>query len=261
MQQNTKKSEIEKLKTNDQSIIKNVVAIMSGKGGVGKSSVTALLASGFNKKGMRVGVLDADITGPSLPKMFGIKEMAKSQGGKLMPISSSNGIKVISINMLLDNENQPVIWRGPLVAGVVKQFWTDVAWGELDYLFVDLPPGTGDVPLTVMQSLPLNGIIVVSSPQDLAAMIVGKAINMAQHMHVPIMGMVENMSNAVCPHCGKEFPLFGQSRGEELAQKYNIPFLGKIPLDTNLSVLCDQGRVEEYDSELFSEVIPDMLVK
>lgn len=251
----------ETLPENDLSRIKNVIAVMSGKGGVGKSSVTSLLASGFKKKGYKVGVLDADITGPSLPKMFGIKGMAESTGFGLLPSNSSTGIKVMSLNLLTPNEDDPVIWRGPVIAGAVKQFWTDVAWGDLDYLFVDLPPGTGDVPLTVMQSLPLNGVIVVSSPQDLAVMIVGKAIKMALHMNVPIIGLVENMSSAVCPHCSKEFLLFGPGHGKEIAEKFNIPFLGNLPIDPYLSQLCDQGKIEEYYSNLFINFIPQQLTQ
>lgn len=253
------KCTLEKLPENDLSRIRNVIAVMSGKGGVGKSSVTSLLASGFNKKGYAVGVLDADITGPSLPKMFGVKGMAESLGFALLPASTPSGIRVMSLNLLIPNEDDPVIWRGPILAGAVKQFWTDVAWGDLDYLFVDLPPGTGDVPLTVMQSLPLNGLIVVSSPQDLAVMIVKKAVNMAKHMDIPILGLVENMSSAVCPHCGEEFPLFGAGRGKEISEQLGIPFLGSLPVDPYLSKLCDQGKVEEYYSNLFINFIPEKL--
>ncbi|MCG9968899.1 Mrp/NBP35 family ATP-binding protein [Pelotomaculum terephthalicicum JT] len=252
---------IKKLPENESSHIKNVIAVMSGKGGVGKSSVTSLLASECRKKGYSVGVLDADITGPSLPKMFGIKGMAKSNGVAILPLNSNNGIRIMSLNLLTPNEDDPVIWRGPVISGTVKQFWTDVAWGDLDYLFVDLPPGTGDVPLTVMQSLPLNGLIVVSSPQDLAVMIVSKAIKMAKLMNVPILGLVENMNGAVCPHCGEEFELFGPSQGKEIAQKFQIPFIGGLPVDPNFSKLCDQGKIEEYDSNLFINFIPEKLTQ
>jgi len=255
------KTGIEKLPENELSHIKNVIAVMSGKGGVGKSSVTSLLACECRKKGYSVGVLDADITGPSLPKMFGIKGKAESTGFALLPLNSDNGIRVMSLNLLTPNEDDPVIWRGPVIAGTVKQFWTHVAWGDLDYLFVDLPPGTGDVPLTVMQSLPLNGLIVVSSPQDLAVMIVTKAIKMAQHMNIPILGLVENMSCAVCPHCGEEFELFGPSQGKEVAQKFQIPFIGGLPVDPNFSKLCDQGKIEEYNSNLFTNFIPERLTQ
>ncbi|MDD4169841.1 MAG: Mrp/NBP35 family ATP-binding protein [Desulfotomaculaceae bacterium] len=252
---------IEKLNANDFSRIENVIAVMSGKGGVGKSSVTSLLACEFKKKGYAVGVLDADITGPSLPKMFGVKGRAEHNGIALLPLRSTNGIKVMSLNLVTPNEDDPVIWRGPLIAGTVKQFWTDVAWGDLDYLFVDLPPGTGDVPLTVMQSLPLNGVVIVSSPQDLAVMIVSKAIRMAQMMDTPIIGLVENMSGVVCPHCGEKFELFGPGQGQDISDKFHIPFIGSLPLDPHLSKLCDQGKVEEYDSNLFINYIPERLAK
>ncbi|OPX90190.1 MAG: antiporter inner membrane protein [Pelotomaculum sp. PtaB.Bin104] len=252
---------IEKLSGNDYSRIKNVIAVMSGKGGVGKSSVTSLLACEFKKKGHAVGVLDADITGPSLPRMFGVRGMAANNGQVLFPLSSASGIKVMSLNLLTENEDDPVIWRGPVIAGAVKQFWTDVAWGDLDYLFVDLPPGTGDVPLTVMQSLPLNGVVIVSSPQDLAVMIVSKAIKMAQMMDTPILGLVENMSGVICPRCGERFELFGPAQGPEISEKFQIPFIGSLPLDPQLSRLCDQGKVEEYDSDLFTELIPEKSVQ
>jgi len=255
------KSGIQKLPVNDLSHIDNVIAVMSGKGGVGKSSVTSLLACEAKRKGYSVGVLDADITGPSLPKMFGVKGMVKSTGFALLPLATDKGIKVMSLNLLTHNEDDPVIWRGPVIAGTVKQFWTDVVWGDLDYLFVDLPPGTGDVPLTVMQSLPLNGLIVVSSPQDLAVMIVSKAIKMAQYMNIPILGLVENMSCAVCPHCGEEFELFGHGQGEEISEKFHVPFIGGLPIDPHLSKLCDQGKVEEYNSNLFKNLIPEKLIQ
>ncbi|MDD3653804.1 MAG: Mrp/NBP35 family ATP-binding protein [Desulfotomaculaceae bacterium] len=276
MQQNTNRSndekkggcgfatgnqDIEKLTGNEFSRIKTVIAVMSGKGGVGKSSVTSLLACEFKKKGHVVGVLDADITGPSLPRMFGVRGMAENNGQVLFPLSSNSGIKVMSLNLLTPNEDDPVIWRGPVIAGAVKQFWTDVAWGDLDYLFVDLPPGTGDVPLTVMQSLPLNGVVIVSSPQDLAVMIVSKAIKMAHIMNIPILGLIENMSGIICPHCGEKFELFGPSQGQEISKKFQIPFIGSLPVDPRLSRLCDQGKVEEYNSNLFSEFIPEKSVQ
>ncbi|MHB8985158.1 MAG: Mrp/NBP35 family ATP-binding protein [Eubacteriales bacterium] len=255
-----KSHEPEKLVENDHSKIKNVYAVMSGKGGVGKSSVTALLASGFKKKGYNVGILDADITGPSIPKMFGLKGPAESTGFGILPMTSPGGIKVMSLNLLVPNENDPVIWRGPVIAGAVKQFWTDVLWGNLDYLFVDLPPGTGDVPLTVMQSLPVNGLIIVSSPQDLAVMVVKKAIKMAQIMSVPIIGLVENLSSTVCPHCGGEIELFGRGQGKEVSEELGIPFLGDLPVDPLLSKLCDEGKVEEYQSNLFVHLIPEAII-
>lgn len=206
-------------------------------------------------------MLDADITGPSLPRMFGIKGMADSNGFAVLPPITSTGIKIMSLNLLMPNEDDPVIWRGPILAGTVKQFWTDVAWGEIDYLIVDLPPGTGDVPLTVMQSLPLNGLIIVSSPQDLAAMIVRKAIKMARQMNIPILGLVENMSGAVCPHCGEEIPLFGHGHGKETADKFGIPFLGSLPVDPKISQLCDEGKVENYQTNLFNGFGPPILTQ
>jgi Mrp family chromosome partitioning ATPase len=251
----------EKLVLNEFSSVKNLIAIMSGKGGVGKSSVTSLLACGFRKKGFEVGVLDADITGPSLPKMFGVKGSPENVAFGLLPLESSTGIKVMSVNLLMPCEDDPVIWRGPLLGKMVGQFWTDVVWTDLDYLFVDLPPGTGDVPLTVMQSLPLNGLIIVTSPQELAVMIVNKAIKMAKIMDIPILGLLENMSAAVCPKCGEEFQLFGPGHGKNISERFNIPFLGSIPIDPKLSMLCDQGRVEDYESSFFTDFITGQLAK
>lgn len=227
--------------------VKHVIAVMSGKGGVGKSSITGLLAASFAREGYKVGILDADITGPSIPKIFGLRERANSAEYGLLPVKSKKlGIPIMSINLLLEREEDPVIWRGPIIAGVVKQFWQDVVWGELDYLFVDLPPGTGDAPLTVMQSLPLDGIVVVSSPQDLAVMVVKKAVNMAELLEIPILGLVENMSYAVCPHCHERFELFGSSQGQAVADSVHIPLLASLPLDPALAALCDEGRIEEY---------------
>lgn len=254
-------SPIKKLPENEFSRIKNVIAVGSGKGGVGKSSVTSLIASGFNKKGFKVGILDADLTGPSVPRMFGVGGMAENKNNTLQPPVSKGGVKIMSLNLLMPREDQPVIWRGPILAGAVKQFWTDVAWGDLDYLFLDLPPGTGDVLLTVMQSLPLNGLVVVSSPQDLAVMIVRKAVNMALMMKMPILGLIENMSSTLCPHCGKEFELFGPAQGDDVAKSFGIPFLGSVPVDPKFSDLCDQGRIEDYESELFTRVIPQKLIQ
>lgn len=227
--------------------IKKVVAVMSGKGGVGKSTVTSLLAVGLNRMGYRVGVLDSDITGPSIPRIFGI------EGGNLratdfgvMPQLTSGGIKIISVNLFLPREDEPVIWRGPLLAGMVKQFWEETDWRDLDYLLVDLPPGTGDVPLTVMQSLPLDGIVMVSAPQELVLMVVKKAVKMANKLGIPILGMVENMSYARCPNCDERLELFGASHAREVADQMNIPLLGQIPWDPQLNRLMDQGKVEEY---------------
>ncbi len=254
------KKGIKKLTINNFSSVKNVIAIMSGKGGVGKSSVTSLLASGFRKRGFEVGVLDADLTGPSVPKMFGIKGMAKGNDFGILASESSTGIKVMSINLLVPREDDPVIWRGPILANTVKQFWTDVIWGDLDYLFVDLPPGTGDVPLTVMQSIPLDGLVIVTSPQELAVMIVNKAIKMAKQLDIPILGLIENMSSAVCPKCGEEFQLFGPGHSKEISDRFCIPFLGSMPVDPFLAKLCDHGKVEEYYHNLFINFIPDRFV-
>ncbi|NLJ59584.1 MAG: Mrp/NBP35 family ATP-binding protein [Firmicutes bacterium] len=244
------KQPIQTLPEGDFNSIDQVIAVMSGKGGVGKSSVAALLGVKLAREGYRIGLLDADITGPSIPKMFGVKSSAQAMEFGILPVKSNLGIEVMSLNLLLKNEDDPVIWRGPLIAGAVQQFWTDVIWGKLDYLIVDLPPGTGDVPITVMQSLPLNGVVIVSSPQDVAAMIVKKAIRMASMMNVKILGLIENMSYAVCPKCGETLHLFGPSRGEELAKSSGIPYLGALPLDPELAKLCDLGHVEEYDSEV-----------
>lgn len=244
------KQPIQTLPEGDFNSIDQVIAVMSGKGGVGKSSVAALLGVKLAREGYRIGLLDADITGPSIPKMFGVKSSAQAMEFGILPVKSNLGIEVMSLNLLLKNEDDPVIWRGPLIAGAVQQFWTDVIWGKLDYLIVDLPPGTGDVPITVMQSLPLNGVVIVSSPQDVAAMIVKKAIRMASMMNVKILGLIENMSYAVCPKCGEILHLFGPSRGEELAKSSGIPYLGALPLDPELAKLCDLGHVEEYDSEV-----------
>jgi Mrp family chromosome partitioning ATPase len=243
------KQSIETLPESGFNSIDQVIAVMSGKGGVGKSSVSALIGVKLAREGYRVGLLDADITGPSIPKMLGIKSSAETMEFGILPVKSDLGIEVMSLNLLLKNEDDPVIWRGPLIAGAVKQFWTDVIWGKLDYLIVDLPPGTGDVPITVMQSLPLDGVVIVSSPQDVAAMIVKKAMRMASMMDVRILGLIENMTYIVCPKCGEIIHLFGPSRGEELAKSSGIPYLGALPLDPELARFCDLGLVEEYDSE------------
>ena len=245
---------IEKLGQPDHSNIKKVIAVMSGKGGVGKSSVSVMLAVALSRQGYKVGLLDADITGPSIPKLLGLSGQARMAEGKMLPAESKSGIKVMSLNLLLPNAEEPVIWRGPLIGGAVKQFWTDVLWGDLDYMIVDLPPGTGDAPLTVLQSLPLNGLIIVSSPQDLAVMVVKKAIKMAQMMNTPIIGLVENMSYMLCPHCGKEIEMFGKSQAEEVAKSLNIRFLGSIPLDPELSRLGDSGDIESYQFNVFDDI-------
>ncbi|MEW6447396.1 MAG: Mrp/NBP35 family ATP-binding protein [Bacillota bacterium] len=229
------------------SRVKNVIAVMSGKGGVGKSSVTALLAATLARRGNRIGILDADITGPSIPKLFGLKERVDgAEFGVYIPKTSLLGIFVMSTNLFLEREDDPVIWRGPILANVIKQFWSDVAWGKLDYLIVDLPPGTGDVPLTVMQSLPLEGVIIVSSPQDLAVMVVRKAIKMTEMMKVPILGLIENMTWITCPECGERIFAFGEPQGEAVARDTGVELLASLPLDPELSRLSDAGRIEEY---------------
>lgn len=237
----------EKMLLGSLNQVERVIAVMSGKGGVGKSTVTALLASTQARSGYRVGILDADITGPSQPRAFGVQssELKASQFG-MEPPRTLTGIKLISINFMLPHEDDPVVWRGPLLAGAVKQFWEEVNWEDLDYLIVDLPPGTGDVPLTVLQSIPVDGLVVVSSPQDLALMVVKKAVKMAGKLNVPILGLIENMSEVVCPHCGNHLRIFGDSRGEKAAQEMEIEFLGCLPWDPRLTEMVDEGRVEEY---------------
>ncbi|NLG86088.1 MAG: Mrp/NBP35 family ATP-binding protein [Firmicutes bacterium] len=249
---------IDKLPVPEHSLIRHAVAVMSGKGGVGKSTVTALVASALAKKLKSVGVLDADITGPSIPKLFGIKDRPEATALGLIPPKSLLGISIMSLNLLLPNEDDPVIWRGPLIGGAVQQFWTDVVWGDLDYLIVDLPPGTGDAPLTVLQSLPLDGIILVSSPQELAVMVVKKAIRMAEMLNVPILGVIENMSYLNCPHCGEKIELFGPSHVRAAAQAENLKFLGALPVDPRLAELGDKGEIEEYPVD-FLEGIEDII--
>ena len=228
------------------SRIKKVIGVVSGKGGVGKSMTSALLAVEMRRRGYRVGVLDADITGPSIPKLFGIHGRALGDENGIWPIQSRTGIDVMSVNLLLENEEDPVVWRGPVIAGAVKQFWQEVIWKDVDFLFVDMPPGTGDVPLTVFQTLPVDGIVMVTSPQELVSMIVGKAVKMAQMMNVPILGVVENMSYLVCPDCGKKIPVFGDSHLEETAGKYGVKVLAKMPLDPQLTACADGGAIEAY---------------
>ena len=231
-------------KPNPHARIKKVIAVCSGKGGVGKSLVTALLASAAQKKGLRAGVLDADITGPSIPKMFGVHERAKGDQSGVYPVPSAGGVQLMSLNLLLDNETDPVIWRGPLITGTVKQFWTEVIWDDVDILFVDMPPGTGDVTLTVFQSLPVDGIVFVTSPQELVGMIVEKAVKMARMMNLPLAALVENMSYFVCPDCGKEHEIFGKSRVAETAQAFGIPATARLPLSPDIAAAADRGGVE-----------------
>ena len=234
--------------------VKKVIAVLSGKGGVGKSSVAGLLASSLRRAGYQVGILDADITGPSIPKMFGVSKLPEMSHDGILPVRSLRGIKIMSINLLLPDKDQPVVWRGPLIGNTIKQFWTDIVWGDLDFLIIDLPPGTSDAALTVMQSLPLNGVLLVTSPQDLAGMVVRKAANMALQLGIPIIGLVENMSYIVCPHCSTQIKLFGNSRSEDTARKVRTKVLGHIALDSALSVFCDSGEIEEYFSEAFDSI-------
>lgn len=249
-----KKEESLIVKCNELSKIKKVIGVVSGKGGVGKSLITSLLAVNYAKKGKFCAVLDADITGPSIPKAFGLTEKAKGENNMIFPVITKTGIKVMSLNLLLEEDTQPVIWRGPVIAGAVKQFWTDVVWDEVDYMFVDMPPGTGDVALTVFQSLPIDGIVIVSSPQELVSMIVEKAVNMARMMNVPILGLVENMSYYTCPKCGEKISIFGESHIAEIAQKFDIGAYSKLPIDPQIAKLVDGGKVEEIDSNYLTEI-------
>ncbi len=240
---------------NVNSDVKHVIGVVSGKGGVGKSLVTSLLAAAMQKEGYQAAVLDADITGPSIPKVLGLREKATGTDTAIFPVLSKSGIEVMSINLLLPNESDPVVWRGPILGGTVKQFWTDVEWGRVDYMFVDMPPGTGDVPLTVFQSLPLAGIIVVTSPQELVSMIVEKAVKMAALMEIPVLGLVENMSYFECPDCGKRHSIFGESHIDELAERFGIGTVSKIPVDPRLASLCDEGRIEYYQADCLKEMV------
>ena len=239
-----------RVEQNASSNIRHVIGVVSGKGGVGKSLVTASLANALAKTGARVGILDADITGPSIPKMYGLTGPAEALSDtEILPMITQNGIKVMSLNLIMEDPEQAVIWRGPIIAGVVKQFWTDVVWGELDYLLVDMPPGTGDVPLTVFQSLPVDGIFIVTSPQDLVQMIVTKALNMARAMNIPVLGVIENYSYLKCPDCGKKIEVFGKSRIDEIAGLYGLAVAGRIPIEPAYSEKADAGRFAEVDNE------------
>ena len=241
-------------KPHELSHVKKVIAVVSGKGGVGKSLVTSSLAAAMHRRGKKVGILDADITGPSIPKAFGIHTRAEGSELGIYPVESKGGIPVMSLNLLTDNETDPVIWRGPVIAGAVKQFWTDIIWGELDYLFVDMPPGTGDVPLTVFQSLPVDGILVVTSPQDLVSMIVTKAVKMAELMHIPVLGLVENYSYFQCPDCGKQHKIFGESHLDAVAQEHGLAVLARLPIDPGLAAACDRGEIETHQPNYLSGV-------
>lgn len=241
------------LPQNEYSKIKRVIGVVSGKGGVGKSLVTSLLASTMQSMGKACAILDADVTGPSIPKAFGIHERIAGTEIGMIPAKSKTGIRIMSVNLLLENEDAPVVWRGPVISGVIGQFWNEVAWGDVDYMFVDMPPGTGDVPLTVFQQLPLDGIVVVTTPQDLVTMIVKKAYNMANMMNIPILGLVENMSYFECPDCGKRISVFGESKIDEVAKEMNLPVLAKLPIDPRNANLVDKGAVELADNEFIRE--------
>ncbi len=249
----TKESLLAKL--NEKASVKKVIAVVSGKGGVGKSTVTSMLAVAMARKGKRVAVLDADITGPSAPKAFGITECQGANEGGIYPGLSRSGIQVMSINLLLDNPGDPVVWRGPVIAGAVKQFWTDVIWEDVDYMFVDMPPGTGDVPLTVFQSLPVDGIIIVTSPQDLVSMIVSKAVKMANMMHIPVLGFVENYSYLECPDCGKRIEVFGKSHLDDIAAQFELPILARLPIDPKVAESYDSGLMETVNTDLLADAI------
>jgi Mrp family chromosome partitioning ATPase len=258
----SREQSIPKEQLNPLSSVKRVIGVVSGKGGVGKSIVTSMLAVLMQRKGFKTAILDADITGPSIPKNFGLKERALSNGEFLLPVSTKTGIDVMSVNLLIEDETRPVVWRGPVIAGTVKQFWTDVVWDEIDYMFIDMPPGTGDVPLTVFQSLPIDGIVIVTTPQDLVSMIVQKAAKMAQMMRVPVLGLVENMSYITCPDCGKAIHMSGEGKTQEIADKFGYEILGKLPMDGNLAALCDKGIIELMENDYLdyaSDVIENKL--
>ena len=240
---------------NPNASVKKVIAVVSGKGGVGKSTVTSMLAVAMAREGKRVGILDADITGPSAPTAFGVTECQGADESGLYPALTRTGIQVMSINLLLDNPADPVVWRGPVIAGAVKQFWTDVIWEDVDYLFVDMPPGTGDVPLTVFQSLPVDGVIIVTSPQDLVSMIVAKAVKMANMMHIPVLGFVENYSYLRCPDCGKKISVFGKSHLDEIAAQFNLPILARLPIDPAVAEAYDNGQMETVNTEALSAAV------
>lgn len=241
------------------SEVKNVIAVMSGKGGVGKSSVTSMLAVSLMRQGYKVGVLDADVTGPSIPKIFGISTKTEANEFGIVPSSTENGIKIVSLNLMIENEDDPVVWRGPIISQLVKQFWTDVIWGNLDYLLIDLPPGTGDVPISVFQSIPIDGVVMVSSPQQLANMVVRKAIKMGNLYKANFYGLIENMAYVECPDCDKRLEIFGKPHGEKEAKANNIPYLGELPIDPKLAEMADAGQIEEYHSEKFDHIAKQIL--
>ena len=236
-----------KVGQNQYSNIRHLIGVVSGKGGVGKSMVTSLLAVTMNRRGLKTAVLDADITGPSIPRAFGVKDMLTGTDEGIVPAQSKTGVKLVSLNLLLENDTDPVIWRGPVIAGTVKQFWTDVMWGDVDFMFVDMPPGTGDVPLTVFQSLPVDGIVIVTSPQELVGMIVTKAVKMAEMMNIPVLGIVENMSYYECPDCGKRHAIFGESHVDQIAREFGIPTVARLPINPKLAAAVDAGMIELMD--------------
>ena len=238
--------------------IKKVIGVVSGKGGVGKSLTTSLLASYAQKQGKRVAIMDADVTGPSIPHLFGVDERATGSEEGIIPVSTPSGIQLMSMNLLLEEKTMPVIWRGMVISGTVLQFWTDVIWDDVDIMFIDMPPGTGDVPLTVFQSIPISGIVIVTTPQDLVKMVVEKAVNMANIMHVPVLGLVENMSYLQCPDCGKKLEVFGKSKAEEMAKEYAIPSIAQMPLDSNITKLADSGCIESYETDALRAVFNEI---
>ena len=240
---------------NPQSSVKKVIAVVSGKGGVGKSLVTSLMASEMQRRGHNCAILDADITGPSIPKSFGIHQHATATDEYIIPVRTHTGMQIMSINLILEDETSPVVWRGPVIAGAVTQFWTDVVWQDVDYMFVDMPPGTGDVPLTVFQSLPVDGIVIVTSPQDLVSMIVTKAVNMADMMNIPVLGIVENMSYFKCPDCGKEHFIFGESKVEKIAAEHGIKHIARLPIDPVIATMVDAGEVESVSGEHIAPIV------
>ncbi|MGN1104010.1 MAG: P-loop NTPase [Candidatus Coproplasma sp.] len=249
----SRKAESLKKKPHELSTVKKVIAVVSGKGGVGKSMTSALLAVSAQRRGYNAALMDADITGPSIPKMFGIHDRAMGSEKGILPVDSKYGVQVMSMNVLLEHEDEPVVWRGSLISGTVLQFWTDVIWEAVDVMFIDMPPGTGDVPLTIFQSLPLDGIIIVTTPQDLVGMIVQKAVNMAKMMNVPILGIVENMSYVSCPDCGRKISIFGDSKADALALEYGIPAVAKVPVDSELTNLADSGRIEDIENNYLQD--------
>lgn len=257
--QDTRKQDL-RIKPHVLSSIKHIIAVVSGKGGVGKSLVTGLLSVAMNRKGKHVGILDADITGPSIPKMFGVSGEVQGNEKGVYPIKSNRGIGIVSMNLLLAQQTDPVVWRGPIISGIVQQFYTDFVWQDVDYLFVDMPPGTGDVPLTVLQSIPLDGIVVVTSPQDLVSMIVEKAIKMANLMQIPILGLVENMSYFECPDCGKRHEIYGKSHIDEIARDKKLQVLAKIPIVPDLAAECDRGQIETIEKSFMDEAVDKLLV-